>query len=145
MEETPPDRAPEASIHTPTSSMSEIDSDNQDQLHSTKLASQDGLSGTTDTFTLFPELPIELRLKIWKETLPEARVIEVADYCQQGQPKIAMLQSTGPLSTILKADFATRDLDDDVEASPHPVALKVCHESREVALKEYKVMEHSGV
>jgi hypothetical protein len=130
--ETDPDQAPEACVHIPTPPMSNTNSDIRDQLHSTKLASQDSQSGTTDTFTLFPKLPIELRLKIWKETLPEARVIEAANYRQQGQPKITILRLTGPLSTILKTDFATRDLDDDVEVCPDPVALKVCHEPLEV-------------
>lgn len=32
---------------------------------------------TSDTFTLFPKLPAELRLKIWDEAMPEARIIEV--------------------------------------------------------------------
>ncbi|CZR55175.1 uncharacterized protein PAC_05061 [Phialocephala subalpina] len=32
---------------------------------------------TNDTFTLFSKLPIELRLKIWDDAIPEARIIEV--------------------------------------------------------------------
>jgi hypothetical protein len=30
-----------------------------------------------ETFTLFPKLPIELRLKIWEEALPGPRIIEI--------------------------------------------------------------------
>ena len=129
MEETPPDRAPKASVHIPTSSMSEIDSDNQDQLHLTELAPQNSLSGTADTFTLFPKLPIELLLKIWKETLPEARVPMVANYRQQAaenhHPPIDR-----PAIGHSKDRLRTRDL---VEACPDSIALKVCHESLEVA------------
>ncbi|PVH84941.1 hypothetical protein DL98DRAFT_584004 [Cadophora sp. DSE1049] len=32
---------------------------------------------TTDRFTLFPKLPAELRLRVWKEAYPEPRCIEV--------------------------------------------------------------------
>ncbi|KAF8860144.1 hypothetical protein BDZ45DRAFT_741750 [Acephala macrosclerotiorum] len=32
---------------------------------------------TLDEFTLFPKLPIELRLKIWNEALPGPRVVEI--------------------------------------------------------------------
>ncbi|KAE9370204.1 hypothetical protein N431DRAFT_344001, partial [Stipitochalara longipes BDJ] len=36
----------------------------------------------TDTFTYFPELPIEIRLKIWRYSFPRPRPINLVPRCQ---------------------------------------------------------------
>ena len=69
-----------------------------------------------ENFKLFPNLPVELRLKIWRSTLP-------------------MPRNVGIKLRIKDAGFGgwiTRK-----NTPPPPVALQVCHESREEALKYY--------
>lgn len=70
-------------------------------------------------FTYFPKLPVELRLQIWKHTLPGPRVIDVnVDYVSPFHPKNH------------EKDFI------QLNCSP-PVVLHICQESREVALNMY--------
>jgi hypothetical protein len=73
-------------------------------------------SEALEEFTPFPKLPIELRLRIWKFTLPGPRILEVA-YCEAGS------DSDMPE----KFGVATRP----------PVALRVCRESRREASRFY--------
>ena len=69
-------------------------------------------------FTLFPKLPIELRLKIWREALPGPRIIEAYyDYHES---------SDGDISDgVIRIN------------QPPPVLLSVCFESREETLRQY--------
>lgn len=69
-------------------------------------------------FIFFPKLPIELRLKIWREALPGPRIIEAYyDYHESSDGDI----SNGVIRTN----------------QPPPVLLSVCFESREEALRQY--------
>jgi hypothetical protein len=68
------------------------------------------------TFTLFPTLPIELRLKIWRFTLP------------------------GPRNVGIKIRFKDNGFGGWMSrpsTPPPPTALQICHESRAEALKTY--------
>lgn len=65
-------------------------------------------------FRLFPKLPYELRLEIWRFALPPPRVVELR---QSGRAK--------------RGRFWITDI------CP-PVLLSVCHEAREVALELYR-------
>ena len=72
-----------------------------------------------ESFTLFPKLPIELRLRIWRLTFPPSRVL-----------KIPVVPSRPSLQRQLSAC--------------NPVALFVNHESRSEALRLYRpLMRHS--
>ncbi|KAH7377499.1 hypothetical protein BKA64DRAFT_253319 [Cadophora sp. MPI-SDFR-AT-0126] len=72
------------------------------------------------TFTLFSNLPSELRIKIWYYSLPGPRINEAA--CRQG------------LSTISSFSF---------NGAHPPSVFRVCRESRDVALCVYKpLFEH---
>ncbi|KAF4636850.1 hypothetical protein G7Y89_g1224 [Cudoniella acicularis] len=68
-------------------------------------------------FTLFPELPPELQLKIWKMALKEGRIIEVRTFQVRGYPK-----HSRPIT-------------------PQPPLLHTCHDSRKEALKVYQLLE----
>ena len=68
-------------------------------------------------FPLFPNLPIELRLKIWKLATREPRIIEVRIYRVRGYPK-----HWRPIT-------------------PQQGILAACHESREEGLKVYEIMK----
>jgi hypothetical protein len=67
-------------------------------------------------FTLFPELPLELRNKIWKYTLPGPRYIEFVSMYEAGDYPVSYPHCK--------------------DKTP-PVALHVCRESRTEALREY--------
>ena len=70
-------------------------------------------------FTLFPLLPIELRLEIWEAACALPRTVE--------------LSCTPPTSHIPKGRWFSH--------SPHPVLFFVCHESREIALHQYSTLK----
>lgn len=69
-----------------------------------------------ENFTLLPNLAVELRLKIWRSTLPGPR-------------------NVGIKTRIKDAGFGGWIAREN--APPPPVALQVCHESREEAQKYY--------
>ncbi|CZR57776.1 uncharacterized protein PAC_07665 [Phialocephala subalpina] len=73
-----------------------------------------------EEFALFPELPKELRLQIWEHTL-ETRPRVVRMHLQ-------MLDRPQLRCTI--------------GGDPNPVALSVCHESRELASETYEPLLH---
>lgn len=64
-------------------------------------------------FHLFPKLPHELRLEIWRFALPPPRVVELRPTGRAGKRRF-WITDTSP-----------------------PVLLRVCHEAREVALGSY--------
>ncbi|KAF2153133.1 hypothetical protein K461DRAFT_135643 [Myriangium duriaei CBS 260.36] len=73
-------------------------------------------TGTIAQFTLFLKLPIELRRLIWRHTLPGPRRVRVGcrkgDTCSEGL--VAREGTAGP-----------------------PMALQICHEARQEALRYY--------
>jgi 2EXR family len=72
-----------------------------------------------ETFTCFPELPFELRSKIWRFTFPGRRIIDLT------------------LATQHIVRFRTRGRPADPKL---PVALHVNQESRSIALKAYYII-----
>jgi hypothetical protein len=73
-------------------------------------------SNPLQLFTCFPKLPIELRLKIWKEALPGPRILPV-------ECRFNFVQG------IEQKHF--------IVTTPPPVAFHVSRESRQEALKKY--------
>lgn len=80
----------------------------------------DILSLPLTTFTLFPRLPSELRLKIWGYILHQPRLIKVITNRKHWRDPYASAGWTAPFT-------------------PTPVALHVCSESRSEALKTYEL------
>jgi hypothetical protein len=77
-------------------------------------------------FYLFPQLPTEIRLKIWPLTLCEPRIVEIrtSDY-----PANFELISFSQNKRVSDINWVTK--------APPPAALSVCRESRSEALKVY--------
>jgi hypothetical protein len=75
------------------------------------------------SFTLFLQLPSELRLKIWKTMLPGPRTVNV-------QYRMKYEQFDGKNISAFTG-WTSPD--------PVPVALQICQESREEALKHYQI------
>ncbi|KUJ23803.1 uncharacterized protein LY89DRAFT_776044 [Mollisia scopiformis] len=78
-----------------------------------------------DRFTLFPKLPPELRLKIWKEAMPDSRVVPL-------WPKNDLRTD---LSELAKGGES--QVPKMLVHCPPPVILQVCRESRIEALKTF--------
>lgn len=82
------------------------------------------------TFTLFPELPLELREEIWKLCLPR-RICEVDtpldSHVFGGSTGVSSASTTGPFPCEL---YHTTQMN-----KRPPIVSQVCHESRTVALK----------
>lgn len=72
------------------------------------------------TFTLFPGLPPELRIKIWYHSLPGPRIIEAA--CDPQGPSSFSFNGAHP-----------------------PSVLRACRESRDTALSVYKPLFESDI
>jgi len=78
---------------------------------------------SSDSFTLFPSLPSELRLKIWQEVAAQPRTVELTcTTTSSNLPEGRWFSHTKP---------------------PH--IFQVCSESREVALAQYSVIEITPV
>ncbi|TVY17186.1 hypothetical protein LARI1_G003842 [Lachnellula arida] len=85
------------------------------------VANMETIHQLTD-FTLFPQLPSELRLKIWEEMLPGPRDVEIEyhmDYATFNGKKISKFSGW-------------------TSHEPVPVALHICQESRQEALVHYQ-------
>ncbi len=84
----------------------------------------DKISTPLHTFTLFPVLPIEIRLKIWHWSFPRGREVNFAD------------------ETIFKAlsDAAKGTLLQFENSTPLPVTLRINKESRQETLKHYYIV-----
>jgi len=94
-------------------------------LSSTSLEYQMGFTEPLHSFTLFPELPFELRLKIWSYIAPGPRVVGI-NYRNQ------RVKRRGQNVTFLhnRAGWNSPD--------PVPVILHICHESRTEGLKSLR-------
>ncbi|KAK0124473.1 hypothetical protein ONS95_009425 [Cadophora gregata] len=82
-------------------------------------SSTDGQETVSDEpeFTLFPSLPIELRLRIWRYAQPEPHVVDII--------------------------FNEKSPDKSMSTAAPPVLLFVCRESRAETLKIYKLLSRS--
>jgi len=84
---------------------------------------------------------------IWEYTWPAPRMIEVAvfeDETTLEYKEVAILRFAGPLSVLLEKDFGSRVVEESpVQKCRPPVALQVCHESREHTLSQYRIMVHT--
>lgn len=73
-----------------------------------------------DTFTLFPKLPLELRLKVWRFCFPKSREI--------------LIGINGSERYGNYADDKVHELQRDISL---PITLHICAESREETLRKY--------
>ncbi|OAA53395.1 hypothetical protein ISF_08748 [Cordyceps fumosorosea ARSEF 2679] len=80
-------------------------------------------SDCSATFSLFPKLPAELRLRIWKHSLPGTRIVPV--HC--GADELVVDSSVGLVAAI----GCTTTI-------PNPTNLNICTESRAEAIKSYR-------
>lgn len=115
-------------------------------------------STMTNTFPQFSRRPPELRLKIWEETWPGTRIMEItyADCPQQtdlsdaeGYPESVILR---PMCSISRwkqyaksGAYRNFEAEEPLEACPNPTALYVCHESRIHTLRQYIEIQHGGI
>jgi len=79
------------------------------------------------TFTLFPKLPPEIRLKIWRYITPGPRIVEI-QYATE--PKRLVESIPGTLRPV-GPGWISKD--------PQPIVLHICQESRMEALKRYQL------
>lgn len=109
---------------------------------------------TSTSFPQFQRLPTEIRLRIWKETWAEPRVIDITvgeyltDYDENYQRgEYATLRSLCRWSIWLRENsthIIVRDLDakQGLGKCADPVALSVCRESRAHSLQSFISMPH---
>jgi hypothetical protein len=104
-------------------------------------------SGNITEFHLFPKLPLELQLMVWECTWPSSRVIEATYHEDQNAEhfrELTILRVGGSLTRFLKADLGSRILQDKpLEQCQNPIALSVCHISRQHTLKKYTLLRHA--
>lgn len=79
------------------------------------------------SFTLFPYLPLELRLKVWAYMIPP-RIVTL--HSQGGKDKPRLRKNN-------KAMYCSKAMR-WTSPNPVPTILHICHESREEALKSYQ-------
>ncbi|KAK0112784.1 hypothetical protein ONS95_014517 [Cadophora gregata] len=87
--------------------------------HHCVISREKRLAVSSDSFTLFPLLPAELRLKIWEAVADEPRVVEVT--------------CTPTASHIPEGRWFSH--------SKAPVIFCVCSESRYIALQKFEVLK----
>ncbi|KAK6214354.1 hypothetical protein LQW54_004402 [Pestalotiopsis sp. IQ-011] len=109
------------------------------------------------TFHYLPKLPPELRLKVWEETWPEARIIEVTcgeslqvdTYENMEDPPSSSLRPICTLSrwTQEMRSGLYRDFEDEKPLEPcrNPIALYISHESRAHTLRHFIMLEHQAL
>jgi hypothetical protein len=90
-----------------------------------------------NSFTLFPKLPIELRLKIWRCSFPRGRSISPDSYLTYGD--------YGPPNFYATAvKIKTVESWRDVPPTEFPVALWVNKESRQETSRHYIIILPKG-
>ncbi|KAL0931680.1 uncharacterized protein CTRU02_212633 [Colletotrichum truncatum] len=77
-----------------------------------------------DRFHLFPQLPTELRLKIWNFNLPSPRIVPI----RYGAGSLCFASNTQSPRPSTSGCTSYADI---------PINLHICHESRAEALKSY--------
>ncbi|KAL1865322.1 hypothetical protein Daus18300_007212 [Diaporthe australafricana] len=95
-------------------------------------------------------LPLELRLRIWEETWPAARLIEVSlppgsssSSSSTAARRIKPSRQVGG-SKVRAWDSRAGQLEDVACAAySHPVALQVCREARDHTLTAYRRLQHA--
>ncbi|KAF4472819.1 phosphotransferase enzyme family [Fusarium albosuccineum] len=104
---------------------------------------------TTTTFHHFLQLPYDVRLMIWENTWPDARIVEITSgdsltSWDDDLPRFLSLRPTCYLSTWMKNNITNRCLEEEepFEECPNPVSLYVCHESRTYTLTRFTWMHH---
>jgi hypothetical protein len=60
-------------------------------------------------FTLFPEFPPELRLKVWKEALPGPRIVEI-EWCYDADDWFCPIEGQSKPSGLLRANKESREV-----------------------------------
>lgn len=91
-------------------------------------------------FTLFPMLPIEIRLKIWKEALPGPRIIEILHQNIQYLEREEDDECEEEPSDEQEPQWEEVHLLSKIKVKlPPPVLLSVSWESRQAALKVYSL------
>ncbi|KAF7896611.1 uncharacterized protein EAF01_009014 [Botrytis porri] len=96
------------------------------------LNSQEQIAAPTDqTFTIFPNLPLELQRKIWEfAAVPIPRTIEIQSKYKENTNKY--------VTSFYEKVFIRRRVLFDTVISPIPTnLLHVCSESRNIALRNY--------
>ena len=94
---------------------------------------------TPRNFSLFPKLPSELRLTVWRHALPKGRTIVITHRPHQGNdPAWEVIKEQQLISDRRPISAPTIHYKSTI---PHPTILSVCRESRYEALKYY-VMIH---
>ncbi|KAI9867012.1 MAG: hypothetical protein M1813_000410 [Trichoglossum hirsutum] len=91
------------------------------------------------SFHLFPRLPTEIRLMIWKYSWPAPRIIG-PESCRESRDKPFRILRINDLLTSLASKRIETKLPKE---RPNPVTLQVCHESRQYTLEQYIVMRHA--
>lgn len=109
-------------------------------------------SSSAHTHLQFTGLPLELRLRIWEETWPAARLIEVSlppgssssnSNSSTVARRIKPSRQVGGEKVRAWDSRAGRLEDVACRAYSHPVALQVCREAREHTLTAYRRLQHA--
>lgn len=91
-------------------------------------------------FTLFPKLPLELQLMIWKAALPKGKVVTI-DHIMDWESLRLLIQSRSPLNIGLPSFQWNPDLRSRIKMKSDciiPAMLHACSISRVVTLKHLK-------
>lgn len=86
---------------------------------------------TAHGFTLFPKLPAELRLRIWRFALPGQRLVEI-------KPDTIVKENSSALS-LLGFGYQETKIENVRSPAQIPAMLHACVESRTEMLNHYKV------
>lgn len=111
-------------LHQNTNLFAYIDDTDDDNTENTIPTQNANAECFLTSFTLFPELPTELRLAIWKLTLPGPRFVEIQNtiaFRDEAKTKINQTITTWHATAIEKA----------------PVAFFICRESRAEVINIY--------